>query len=216
MQALLLPTCTAQRTTTHLRSARFQTKIRLKASVLPLAVFLQTSEAEHSDMLSWMSAAHSGVVINGAGEQVSTPNQHEKTTRAEEVPTCACPAVSPPQDGIIHQNCLEETLWGKVQRHANDRIALRKETCPAWMVLGWSRRKLLISLRSPQTRLLKVWKKSDALCWRWEQCSVQSERFTSLFVQTFICVNPRCQDVFLQPKWNTSACLITGVWDHFE
>jgi len=62
-------------------------------------------------MHSLMSAAHSGVMINRAGEQVSTLHQYEKTLpRPEEAPTCVCPAVSSVQDEIIHQNCAEETL----------------------------------------------------------------------------------------------------------
>lgn len=77
-----------------------------------LAVSLQASKLVHSYMHSLMSAAHSGVrFFRGAGEQVFVLYHYEKTLpRPEEAPTCVCPAVSPVQDEIIHQNCSEETL----------------------------------------------------------------------------------------------------------
>lgn len=64
-----------------------------------------------SNMHSLMSAAHTGVVFNRARKQVSVLHQYEKTLpRPEEAPTCVCPAVSPIQDEIIHQNCSAESL----------------------------------------------------------------------------------------------------------
>lgn len=105
-----------------------------------LTVSLSVSKLVHSYMRRLMSAARSRVMFSRSGEQVSVLHRHGKTLpRPEEAPTCVCPAVSLVQDEIIHQNCPEETLWGKVQRHANDKSMFaekRKTVSSEWIGNG--------------------------------------------------------------------------------
>lgn len=49
---------------------------------------------------------------------------HYASPRPEEAPPCECPAVISLQDEIIHPRRSGQSLWGKVQRHANDKSML--------------------------------------------------------------------------------------------
>lgn len=86
--------------------------------------------------------------VSSTGEQVAggkgagvlpAPVWQDSTQARGSTHTCVCPAVSLVQDEIIHQNCPAETLWDKVQRHANDKSMFaeqRKTVSSEWIGNG--------------------------------------------------------------------------------
>jgi len=56
-----------------------------------------------------VSSTLGGHVLRGRRTGVGPATVRTHSSRPEEAPTRVCPAVSPVQDEIIHQNCSEET-----------------------------------------------------------------------------------------------------------
>lgn len=127
-----------------------------------------------------MSAAQFEVMCSGAGNRCRPCTSLKGLDSGlEEAPTCVCPAVSPRpvQDEIIHQSSSEETLWSRVQRHANDKSMFVQRGKPVSSELIENGR---TEVRANSLYLYTIRVESLQMSRNWWFCSTRSMHYVTL------------------------------------